>query len=117
MTDALKGVDQKQVDKFKELCKDCWRCGWDGHRTVNCRRSRDRDNNTLPPTPPAANDSDGKRAAAGTKRTYSPPPSDTDSDTGEPAEKRHESSAAAKALTNIWAEDESDGEMTDQSDF
>ena len=71
MTDALKGVDQKQVDKFKKLRKDCWRCGWDGHRTVNCRRSRDRDNNTLPPTPPAANDpySDGKRAAAGTKRT------------------------------------------------
>ena len=46
-----------------------------------------------------------------------PPRSDTDSDTGQPAEKRHESSAAAKALTNIWAEDESDGEVTDQSDF
>ena len=117
MADALKGVDQKQVDKFKELRKDCWRCGWDGHRTVNCRRSRDRDNNTLPPTPPAANDPtpDGKRAAAGTKRTYSPPPSDTD--TEQPAEKRHESSAAAKALTSIWAEDESEGEITDQSDF
>ena len=117
MADALKGVDQKQVDKFKELRKDCWRCGWDGHRTVNCRRSRDRDNNTLPPTPPAANDPtpDGKRAAAGTKRTYSPAPSDTD--TEQPAEKRHESSAAAKALTSIWAEDESEGEITDQSDF
>ena len=117
MTDALKGVDQKQVDRFKELHKDCWRCGWDGHRTINCRRLRDRDNNTLPPLPPAADNPppDGKRAAAGTKRTYSPPPSDTD--TEQPAEKRHESSAAAKALTNIWAEDESEGEMTDQSDF
>lgn len=119
--DALKDVDPKQVDKFKESKKDCWRCGYDGHRSINCRCRFDRDRNRLPdppaklpsePTPVPTN----KKAAAGVKRSYTPPPEEEDSDK-EPAEKKHETSAAARTLGDIWAHDESEEEEADRSDF
>jgi hypothetical protein len=62
---ALKGIDQGQIDKFKEAEKDCIRCGYDGHRTVHCYRKKDADGNTLPPAPKERKD---KAAASATKR-------------------------------------------------
>ena len=62
---ALKGIKQEQIDKFKEAEKDCIRCGYDGHRTVHCYRKKDADGNTLPPAP---KDKKDKAAASATKR-------------------------------------------------
>src|SRR6266704_2301460 len=48
---ALQGVNQESIDKWKSARKDCIRCGYDGHRVVNCYRVKDADGKTLPPAP------------------------------------------------------------------
>lgn len=49
--EALKDIDQATIDKYKEECTDCIRCGYDGHRTVNCYRRKNADGKDLPPAP------------------------------------------------------------------
>ena len=142
---ALKGIDQGQIDKFKEAEKDCIRCGYDGHRTVHCYRKKDADGNTLPPAP---RDKKDKAAASATKRKREDHSSSSGSDSSssesesEPEPKprrkrikatasgarrksiedakghdakRIHAAAAAKAQQDHWFEDESEAEL--ESDF
>ena len=133
--DALKGISQSQIDKFKADGNSCWRCGDDRHMTYHCIRAKDRDGNELPDPPSDARTkikkADHKKSTAGAKRKAKADSSDDESDSSddEPkvkkpkkanavkAEARESSSAVqtqARELQNIWADDSSD---TGQSDF
>jgi len=49
--DALKGIDQADIDKRKSANKACWRCGRDNHDTLDCFARKDVNGKDLPPAP------------------------------------------------------------------
>jgi hypothetical protein len=49
--DALKGIDQADIDKRKSANKACWRCGRDNHGTLDCFAKKDVNGKDLPPAP------------------------------------------------------------------
>ncbi|KAK4220419.1 hypothetical protein QBC38DRAFT_462666, partial [Podospora fimiseda] len=70
--EALKGVDQQDVDHRKSVNASCWRCGRENHHTTACFARKDINDKELPPAP-------GRVSSAKRKRTddddLSPPPS------------------------------------------
>jgi hypothetical protein len=46
--EALKGIDQADIDKRKKDNKACWRCGRDNHQTLNCFAKKDVNGKELP---------------------------------------------------------------------
>ena len=111
---ALQGVNQESIDKWKSARKDCIRCGYDGHRVVNCYRVKDADGKTLPPAP-KTDKGDEVVVSAAKRKTDDPPNSDSDD---HKATKKTRTMAAAKTasvLQENWFADESEGE--EESDF
>lgn len=74
--DSLRGISQDSIDKNKASGKDCIRCGFDGHRTVHCRRKKNAEGNDLPPAP--QNTTNEKRAATESASKRKPDVADTD---------------------------------------
>ena len=61
---ALKGVNQASIDKWKAAGKSCIRCGGDNHQCVHCHRKKNIDGQELPPAPePQAATSESVSAA------------------------------------------------------
>jgi hypothetical protein len=124
--EALKGVDQSQIEKYKADGKPCWRCGDDRHMTFHCIRTKDKDGNDLPAPPENAKDkiksTDRKKVTAGAKRKQT---EKADSSDDEPQDKkpkkdsvnatRAQIASEARELFDIWANESSDD--PDRSDF
>jgi len=59
--DALKGIDQSDIDKRKTAKKACWRCGRDNHSTLSCFAKKDANGKDLPPAPDKVSSTSTKR--------------------------------------------------------
>ena len=126
--EALKGVGQSQIEKYKADGNSCWRCGDDRHMTFHCIRTKDKDGNELPAPPDNAKDkienTDRKKGTAGAKRKQT---AKADSSDDEPKTKkpkaatdsvnaaRAQIASEARELFDIWANESSDD--PDRSDF
>ncbi|KAI1439363.1 hypothetical protein F5Y02DRAFT_97479 [Annulohypoxylon stygium] len=49
--EALKGIDQADIDQRKKDKKPCWRCGRDNHQTLACFAKKDVNGKELPAAP------------------------------------------------------------------
>ena len=110
--EALKGVDQASIDKWKAAGKPCIRCGGDNHQSVHCHRKKNIDGQELPPAPELQATA-SESVSAAKKR----PIEDSESeDPEEPRISKKARAAAARKTRKIWAIEESDTDAT-MSDF
>jgi hypothetical protein len=49
--EALKDIEQKDIDQRKKDRRACWRCGRDNHQTLGCFAKKDVNGKTLPQPP------------------------------------------------------------------
>ena len=120
---ALKGVDQASIDKWKAANKSCIRCGGDNHQSVHCHRKKNIDGQELPLAPePTGNTGTSSTAAelvsAAKKRPAEDSGSEPDSEDAPRTTKAPQAKKAktAAAQRKIWAIEESDTDAS-MSDF
>jgi hypothetical protein len=49
--EALQGIDQADIDKYKTAKASCWRCGRNNHKSVECFAKKNLDGKELPEAP------------------------------------------------------------------
>ena len=78
---ALKGVDQASIDKWKAANKSCIRCGGDNHQSVHCHRKKNIDGQELPPAPePTGNTGTNSTASESVSAAKKRPAEDSESE-------------------------------------
>ena len=122
---ALKGVDQASINKWKAANKSCIRCGGDNHQSVHCHRKKNIDGQELPPAPePTGSTGTSSTADESDNTAKKRPAEDTESEpdsenkprttTGRASQAKRAKTAAAQR--KIWAIEESDTDAS-ISDF
>ena len=122
---ALKGVDQASIDKWKAANKSCIRCGGDNHQSVHCHRKKNIDGQKLPPAPePTGSTGTSSTADESINTAKKRPAEDSESEpdseneprttTGRASQAKRAKTAAAQR--KIWAIEESDTDAS-MSDF